>query len=323
MTGVTSKNRILVIKLGALGDFIQALGPMAAIHAHHPDAHITLLTTKPFVTLGRDCNYFDEIWIDERPKIFNITGWMTMKKKLNAAKFTRVYDLQNNNRTTLYFSLFKFSQQPEWVGATPGASHRNDSPARTAGHAFDGHVQTLALAGIRNVKIDTLSWMEGNLSPFALAKPYVVLVPGCAPEHPQKRWPAAQYGRLASMIASWGYQPVILGTKAEAQIAAQITAACPKALDLTGQTTLAQVVALGRSASAAIGNDTGPLHMIAATGCPVTALFSGFSNRVRHAPQGESVQIVQQEDLNDLKPEDVLKNFKPRGEPPKKPATLH
>ncbi len=46
MTGDTEK--ILVIKLGALGDFIQAMGPMAAIRRHHPDADITLLTTEPF-----------------------------------------------------------------------------------------------------------------------------------------------------------------------------------------------------------------------------------------------------------------------------------
>jgi hypothetical protein len=40
--------RILVIKLSALGDFIQATGPMKAIRTHHPDARITLLTTAPF-----------------------------------------------------------------------------------------------------------------------------------------------------------------------------------------------------------------------------------------------------------------------------------
>ncbi len=45
--------RILVIKLGALGDFVQALGPAAAIRRHHRDAEITLLTTAPYAELGR------------------------------------------------------------------------------------------------------------------------------------------------------------------------------------------------------------------------------------------------------------------------------
>ncbi|MEC7538546.1 MAG: ADP-heptose--LPS heptosyltransferase, partial [Pseudomonadota bacterium] len=40
---------VLVIKLGALGDFVQALGPFSAIRAHHADQRIALLTTPPFV----------------------------------------------------------------------------------------------------------------------------------------------------------------------------------------------------------------------------------------------------------------------------------
>jgi len=51
--------RILVIKLGALGDFVQALGPFAAIRAHHPAADIVLLTTRPYADLGRASGYFD------------------------------------------------------------------------------------------------------------------------------------------------------------------------------------------------------------------------------------------------------------------------
>jgi len=59
--------RILVIKLGALGDFVQALAPMAAIRRHHPGAHITLLTTDPFVELAAASRWFDDIWVDSRP----------------------------------------------------------------------------------------------------------------------------------------------------------------------------------------------------------------------------------------------------------------
>ncbi|MGH6995954.1 MAG: glycosyltransferase family 9 protein, partial [Stellaceae bacterium] len=62
--------RILVIKLGALGDFVQAMGPAAAIRAHHPRARIMLLTTPAYAELGRRAPYFDDVWSDERP------GWM-------------------------------------------------------------------------------------------------------------------------------------------------------------------------------------------------------------------------------------------------------
>lgn len=315
------RDRILIIKLGALGDFIQALGPMAAIRRHHPDAHITLMTTRPYHTFATDCGYFNEVYVDEKPGPANLGGWLRLRKFLNGGKFKRVYDLQNSDRTGIYFRLF--GRKPEWVGIARGASHRNISPDRSAGHALEGHKQTLDLAGIKDVAIDTLEWMQANISSFALRKPFVLLVPGSAPSRPEKRWPADNYARLAQILVQLGYQPVVLGGPAEIDTIEKIMRFCPEALNLAGFTTLQQIAVLARDAAAAIGNDTGPMHLIAATGCPCVALFSGVSHPVRHAPRGDKVQIVKVEDLNDLTPEKVLESFRPRQEPPKKSASLH
>ena len=89
MTPTDKGERILVIKLGALGDFIQALGPMAAIRRTHPRARITLLTTKPFEEFARRCSYFDEIWKDEKPSALNLPGWLSLRKKLRGGHFKR------------------------------------------------------------------------------------------------------------------------------------------------------------------------------------------------------------------------------------------
>ena len=317
------RQNILVIKLSALGDFIQALGPMAAIRRAHPDAHITLLTTKAFEGFSHDCGYFDEIWLDPRPKFWQLSLWGNLHRMLNSANFTRVYDLQNNDRTNFYFKLFKIGRRPEWVGTAKGASHQNTSPDRTAGHAFDGHVQTLKLAGIENVEIDTLDWMDGDLSTLAVKTPYVLLVPGSAPQHPGKRWPADKYGRLAKDLAAMGFQPVILGTEAEKDVTGEIARACPESLDLTGRTDLKQIASLAKDAAAAIGNDTGPMHLIAATACPSLVLFSAHSNPERHAPKGEEVEVIQRDDLKNLMREEVLQNFKPRENAEKFSSTLH
>ena len=318
-----NQKRILVIKLSALGDFIQALGPMAAIRKHHKDAHITLLTTKAFENFAKECGYFNEVWIDKRPKLLNLKNWGDLRRDLNAAKFTRVYDLQNNDRTTFYFNLLKNSAKPEWVGTAPGASHRNISPERTAGHAFDGHVQTLALAGIKDIEIDPLQWMKGDLSTLAVKAPYVLLVPGSAPDRPEKRWPADKYGRLAKVIASMGYQPVLIGTDAEANATSIIAKACPESLDLTGRTNLHQIATLARGAAAAIGNDTGPMHLIGATTCPCLVLFSRHSDPVRHAPKGADINVLHKDELKDLKSGEVIENFRPREQAPKQSLTTH
>ena len=316
--------KILIIKLGALGDFIQALGPMAAIRKTHKNAYITLMTTKPFENFAKDSGYFDEIWIDEKPKLLNISGWIKLKKGLNSAGYTRIYDLQNNDRTNLYFKLLKSKNKPEWVGSAKGASHQNTSPERTAGHAFDGHVQTLAKAGITDIEIDRLEWMKGNISSFPLKKPYIVLVPGCAPSRPEKRWPTDKYGRLAKLLRSLGYQPIIIGTAEERSLADIILSECPEALDLTGQTSLPEIAMLARESAAAIGNDTGPMHLIAATGCPCLVIFSKHSNPIKHAPKGAHVDIIQADDLKDLKTENVIQKFSPlEQEPSAERKTLH
>lgn len=300
MTAGSKTQKILVIKLGALGDFIQALGPMASIRRAHRDAHITLLTTRPFEEFARRCGYFDEIWLDRKPKAFDLPGWLALRTKLLRGGFTRIYDLQNNDRTSVYFRLFPKTRRPEWVGAAKGASHANLSPGRTVGHAFDGHVQTLALAGIKDIEIDELKWVNEDLSAFALPTAYVLFAPGCAPQHPHKRWPAENYAAIGNLLTRRDMRPVLLGTAAEADINRRIQALCPAAIDLTGRTSLFQIAALAQSASGAVGNDTGPMHLIAATGCPSVALFSGASDPVKHAPRGRSVTILREDRLENL-----------------------
>lgn len=301
---MTTQERILVIKLGALGDFIQALGPMAAIKKHHSNANITLLTTKPFESFANDCGYFDDIWLDEKPRHLNISGWLNLRNKLNQAEFTRIYDLQNNDRTSFYFKLLK-RPKPEWVGVAKGASHRNTSAERTASHAFDGHVQTLELAGIKNLEIDELNWMKADISGLNIKQPYALLVPGSAPQHPYKRWPAELYGTLATKLINAGLQPVILGTLAEINATNKIQEICADAINLTGKTSLAQIVTLAKNAKITIGNDTGPMHLIGASGCPSLVLFSKHSNPVRHKPNGRKVETLQSDNLQNLKTETV------------------
>jgi ADP-heptose:LPS heptosyltransferase len=313
--------KILIIKLGALGDFIQALGPMAAIRRHHPHAKIVLMTTKPFEKFAEDCGYFDGVLVDERPGTFNIPAWLRLRKDLNSEKFTRVYDLQNNDRTGFYFKLF--SKKPEWVGIAKGASHRNTDPDRSVGHAFDGHVQTLRLAGINDIKIDTLEWMQANIRFFPAAQTLRVTVPGSAPARPEKRWPADHYGRLAQILVQLGYQPVLIGGPAEIDALNENHARLPRGRESRRPDFAAANRRARPRRAAAIGNDTGPMHLIAATGCPCLALFSKTSNPVKHAPMGANVTVILESDLKNLSPEKVLESFRPRQEPPKKSAALH
>jgi ADP-heptose:LPS heptosyltransferase len=299
---------ILVIKLSALGDFIQALGAMRAIRTHHPNATITLLTTKLYADFGTACGYFNHVWIDERPKITNPVKWFHLRQKLNAAGFSRVYDLQNNDRTAMYFKMLR-SPKPEWVGAAKGASHQNKNYNRKIGHSVERLAQNLGLAGIADITPDRLDWMAADISVWNINPPYVLFVPGCAPQHPYKRWPAQYYAYVAQNLVAMNIQPVLIGTKDDSIATDTIAAICPEALNLTGQTSFAHIVALARHAAASIGNDTGPMHLIAATGCPSLTLFSAKSDPERHAPRGDHVSVLQSEVLADLPPHQVIQSL--------------
>ena len=82
-------------------------------------------------------------------------------------------------------------------------------------------------------------------------------------------------------------------------------APCPEARDLSGKTTLYDIPALARSARVTIGNDTGPMHMAALTGCPTIAIFSTKSFPDKAAPRGDNVSLLIEENLDDLAVESI------------------
>ena len=79
------------------------------------------------------------------------------------------------------------------------------------------------------------------------------------------------------------------------------------ARDLTGRTNFAQLAAMGARAAIAVGNDTGPTHLIAAAGAPTIALFSAASDPALCAPRGH-VTVLRAPDLAELTVETVLRN---------------
>ena len=288
--------RILVIRLGALGDFVLSFGPFAAIRARHPGAEITLLTTAPFADLARAAPWFDRVVIDARPDWWNLPGLLYLARDLR--RFHRVYDLQTSARSSRYFRL---AGRPPWSGIAPGCSLPHANPARDGMHTLERQREQLAMAGITAFPPPDLSWLAGTIA--LPPRPYALLVPGAAPHRPRKRWPAARFGELAALLNARGLTPVVLGTATEAPLAATIAAACPAAIDLTGRTSLPDISSLALHAALAVGNDTGPMHLAAAVGCPSIVLFSADSDPALTAPRGPGGSwpvVLREPDLADL-----------------------
>lgn len=296
--------RILVIKLGALGDFIQALQAFQAIRRHHADAEITLMTTAPFETLAYACGWFDRVWIDTRPGFRHVRDLWMLRRRLHSAEFERVYDLQTSDRTGWYFRLLR-GARPEWSGIAPGCSHPHINPVRNRMHTVDRLADQLRIAGISDVPPVDLDWLDADVSRFGLPGRFALLIPGGAPHRPAKRWPAAGYAALAARLAARGTPPVVVGGPDEQAAVSAIVDACPGAISLLGRTTLLDIAGVARRAAAAIGNDTGPMHIAAAVGCPSLVLFSGASDPALCGQRGPDVAILRRSDLRDLPVDEV------------------
>ncbi|MGH6980641.1 MAG: glycosyltransferase family 9 protein [Stellaceae bacterium] len=285
---------ILTIKLGALGDMIQALDAFHDIRAHHRGAHSVLLTTPPFAALAARMPWFDEVWTDGRPKASEIGALIGLIARLRGARFARVYDLQCNHRTDWYRRLLAGPRRPDWFGAVPGKRHNSDAMRAQ-----------IAAAGVAEARPTDLSWLDADIAALALPKRFAMLVPGCSPHRPDKRWPAESYAALGARLRARGLETVLVGTAADRDAIARIKSILPDARDLSGRTNLFQLAAAARRAETVIGNDTGPVFLSAAVGAPTLTLMSRSTNPEQSAPRGSRTAWLRRDDLAALPVDDV------------------
>ncbi len=310
--------RVLVIKLGALGDFVQALRAMAEIRRAHPKAKLTLLTTPPYAELAAASGYFDAIDTGGRPK--GPGGPLGLAMRLRRGRYQRVYDLQTSSRSAGYIWAFA-PVFAEWSGISAGASHRHRNPRRDLMQTLDRLWDQLAEAGV----VEPLP--EGSAPgpdlAFAVAAsdnerpavaerlgieaPYALLAPGASSGRPRKRWPVQGFADLARTLEQLGVTPVVIGGPQEAELGQAIAKAAPSTVVAAGRTKLVDLAALGARAALVVGNDTGPTYLAAFAGAPAVILFSADSDPALCAPRGERIEVIQSEDLADLDSTQVIK----------------
>lgn len=302
-------SRILVIKLGPVGDFVLSLAAMKKIREAHRGSHVTLLTTPQFESLAKACPYFDQVEPHGEPEGFGdswaVTGW------IRKARFERVYDLTGDKRTNRFFkSLQPFA--PPWSGPVRGAKLAPRTPGRERMHLLEREADQLMAAGIwpdapterGMAPSPDLSWILRKapeprpVAGQAQARPVALMVPGGSSD-PNKLWPVESYGLLAAHLRERGFDVVIIGSPEESALARSIQRHAPHARDLTGRTDLAQIAVWGARAALAVGNDSGAMHLIAAAGAPTIALFSAASDPDLSGPRGY-VAILTARSLKDL-----------------------
>lgn len=298
--------RILVIKHGALGDLVLALAAMQAIRRHHRHAAIDILTTAPFAALLRQSCLFDDILIDRRARPYRLDLLLPLASKLRQAGYDTVYDLQGSERTAWYFrTVFAGRHRPNWYGTARGCSHHMDRQTSAALHPRERHAALLLLAGIEVPATADFGFLQGDTGRFDLRPPYVLLASGGAPRRTAKRWPAENYAELAASLSARGLQPLLIGAPGETAAVRRNMGNTGCCVDLGGRTTLGDLAALARAADAAIGNDTGPMHLFAALGCPTLTLFGAASDPDLSRPRGPNSMVLSDRDIAEI-PVDIV-----------------
>ncbi|MEM7198334.1 MAG: ADP-heptose--LPS heptosyltransferase, partial [Pseudomonadota bacterium] len=100
--------RILIIKLGALGDFVQAVPSMQTIVATYSHFQIDLLTRPAFVGLAKHTGLFADIIIDTSPKWWQVQKFLALRAQFASRRYDFVYDLQTSARSSHYRCVLGF-----------------------------------------------------------------------------------------------------------------------------------------------------------------------------------------------------------------------
>ena len=298
-------NRILVIKHGALGDLVQSLDACHALRQHHEGAELVLMTAPAHAALARAIPWFDRVWLDKRPPAYRLRAWWAVRQRFLAESFGRVYDLQCSSRTACYFRLLPRRRRPEWVGAAAGCSHPNPDFSGGGLSNRQKMAAQLASAGVPAPTRADLSWLTATVGHLQLPERFVLMVPGCSPHLPRKRWPAQRYGILARWLATRGIASVVVGTAADRDALDGVLAVAPTVMDLGDRTTLFELAEVARRAKAAVGNDTGATFLASAVGTPTLMLMSSHTDPLVSAPWGLGARWLKRDELSDLSTEEV------------------
>ena len=298
---------ILVIKHGALGDILQALDGFASLRAGYPQAYIAVLTAPAFAGLMASMPWFDDVLLDKRASFFNLLQTAHVSRILRRG-WDLIVDMQGTQRTGTYFSIF-VPAKTRWVGIARGCS----DPLPDFGLISSSLRMRLIAEKAGGVMTEAdLVWLTQNSKSATdqlvggAKGPYAILVPGCSPTHPEKRWPADQYVKLSVALTKRGVRVLVVGTAVDQTVVDYICANCPDAINLCGKSTLSDLAVLMQRASSVIGNDTGPMFLAAKSGAPTLVLMGPKAVPEKIAPVGKQVGWLKCDPIDKITVDAVL-----------------
>ncbi len=297
---------ILIIKLGAMGDVIMSEGIMRCIRLHYPRAHITLMTEPLYARFLQKCPHVNAFLPYHRAPRWRLDLMLDIKAKLLENDFDLVIDLQNSPRTRQFQAWLKrsagISSTSRYADLRYHADKRRRLPVRDylceqvnlIGVDTDqGYIPDLRWAGVDTADLLTENSIEDG---------FILLIPGSAARHPQKRWQG--YGELATELSKRGYTCVTAPGPDEIDLCASLPATL--LLDRGRPLSFNQLIGLAEHCHLVIGNDTGPTHLMAASGTRGIALFASNHSPAWSTGIAECYEVIEKPSMDDISLSDVM-----------------
>ena len=294
--GMKTPGERLVVAPNWIGDAVMSLPFLRALRRADPDGRITVLAKR-----GPAAVYRAESTADA---VLTATGLVGDARAASRAGFSEAWLLPNSFRSALVPWLAKIPERIGYRsdGRAPLLTRVATPPPRTD-HQLRDYDALLRTRGIEPdpdpprlpVPAEAAAKADAALSRAGLPRDgsLVLIAPGAAFSW-TKRWPPDRFGRLADLLATRGLRSALVVGPGEERIAAEVqgaSAAGDKLPVLGFDLDPVGVAALALRARVLVANDSGPMHLAAAVGTPVVALF-GPTDPGRTGPTGAPSEVL-------------------------------
>ena len=294
--------RVLIVRLGALGDVVHALPVAAALRRRFPHAGIDWVIDERYAALLELVPGLDRRIVLRTSGRSAVTAWRALRRELREVAYDVALDVQGLGKSALVARLsgarrvvgfsapFLRERWARWLyteTADPGCPR----------HVVDRNLGLLDVLGASDrersfpLQVDASPVVDALQRRFdPPGRGYVVIDPNAA--WSTKHWPPDRYGAVAAHVRrTHGLPCVAIWGPGDESRAAAVVSASAGAATAAPPTGLAELAALLRAGVLLVSGDTGPLHLAAALGTPVVGVY-GPSDPARNGPWSPNDEVV-------------------------------
>ena len=310
-------DRILIVRLSAIGDVVNTLPALTALRRRFPEARIGWVVEDKARGLLEGHPLLQAVHVYERRRwqkgMFRSRSLGTttreatgLARKLREARYDLAIDFQGNLKSGVFTRL---SGARARIGFGRGHCREGNflftnihvTPPEDAVHRVARHLSLLAPLGVNTTAADPIlpsskedqDRVDALLEELGAGERKVAVIHGGTSAFGSfKRWPGARYGEVAKCLEGRGDVRVVLTCgPGEEALARAIQRSAGEAPAVLPPLSLPELTALFARASLFIGGDTGPLHMALAAGVPTVALYGPKDPRIYGPYFGRSIVI--------------------------------